>query len=238
MKTLPLIPTLMVLFFVILMMNLGFWQLNRAQEKEEMMVLLADSTISKVDSRVQLKQLPNYANVQLSGHYINDAPQLLLDNQIKDQIFGYDVFTPFFIKQIKTIIMVNRGWVAKEEFEADRLIINPQITMLKGQLTYPPKVGMQLGEIQLDKDKKNQIITYYEEDKISLFYYEKLCKDLDCLFSSKILWLNKDQDHGFKREWNPIVMPASKHIGYAVQWFSMTFVLIVIFIYWLIKSKE
>ena len=134
--------------------------------------------------------------------------------------------------------MVNRGWIAKEDFEADRLAINPQSTILKGQLTYPPKVGMQLGEIQLDKNQKNQIITYYEEDKISLFYYEKLCKDLDCLFSSKILWLNKDQDHGFKREWNPIVMPASKHIGYAVQWFSMTFVLIVIFIYWLIKSKE
>ena len=39
----PLIPSLITGFFVVLMLKLGFWQLNRAQEKEELLVLLADN---------------------------------------------------------------------------------------------------------------------------------------------------------------------------------------------------
>jgi cytochrome oxidase assembly protein ShyY1 len=50
--------------------------------------------------------------------------------------------------------------------------------------------------------------------------------------------LEKNQNQGFKREWSPIIMPPEKHTGYAVQWFSMTFVLILIFIYWVSKLKD
>ena len=41
----------------------------------------------------------------------------------------------------------------------------------------------------------------------------------------------KQRKHdGFVREWNPVIMSPEKHIGYAVQWFSMTFVLILLFL--------
>jgi cytochrome oxidase assembly protein ShyY1 len=128
--------------------------------------------------------------------------------------------------------------VAKDGFVEDDLVVNSKKLTLVGQLNNPPKVGLQLGDIQIDKTKNSQVITYFEEQKIIPFMHEKLCKSLDCLVSSKIIWLKQDQAQGFKRQWKPIVMPPSKHIGYAVQWFSMTFVLIIIFIYWLRKSKD
>ena len=237
MKKPPIIPLLMVLFFVGLMTFLGFWQLDRAKQKEHMLMLLADKNLTTISQRKQLKHLSQYAHIELRGHYL-DAPQLLLDNQIDNQVVGYHVFTPFQIDNLNTIILVNRGWVAKDGLLDGDLLIDSQKINLTGQLNNPPKVGLQLGDIQIDSHKNIQTITYFEEQKIIPFMHEKLCQSLDCLVSSKIVWLREDQPQGFKRQWNPIVMAPSKHIGYAVQWFSMTFVLIVIFIYWLIKTKE
>ena len=99
MKKPPLIPSIIVLAFVILMINLGLWQLNRAQEKEELLILLANDNITSIKQSNQIKALPQYANVELTGRFLN-APQLLLDNQIDNQTVGYHVFTPFFIEDL------------------------------------------------------------------------------------------------------------------------------------------
>ena len=235
MKKPPLIPSIIVLAFVILMTNLGFWQLNRAEEKKGFLKLLADNTITQITDRQQIKQLPKYANVKLKGHYLQ-SPQLLLDNQIDQQVFGYHVFTPFVLDDLNMTIMVNRGWVAKKDFSDADVNISPQTTQIAGKLNNPPQVGIQLGEIELKNNQAQQIITYYQTDKISTFLHEQLCNDLNCIVSNKILWLKVDQSQGFKRGWNPIVMLPSKHTAYAVQWFAMTFVLILIFVYWLRKA--
>ena len=234
MKKPPLIPSLIVLVFVILMTSLGFWQLSRAEEKEMLLELLADDHITEVNQRQQISQLPKYANVELKGYYLQ-SPQLLLDNQINDQVFGYHVFTPFVLDNLNMTIMVNRGWIAKNDLTDSHLKVNTQTTQITGKLNGPPQVGLQLGEISLNKEKPQQIITYYEKDKISNFLHEKLCTSLSCIISGKILWLKADQNQGFKRDWNPIIMLPSKHTAYAVQWFAMTIVLILIFTYWFRK---
>jgi len=238
MKKPPLIPSLIVLAFVVLMINLGFWQLNRAEEKEQILTLLADDRITLVEQTAQIKNLPEYANVVLRGHYLN-SPQLLLDNQVNAQQLGYHVFTPFVLDEMNLYIMVNRGWVAKDNFKEQPININSienqQDISIAGKLNHSPQVGIQLGEIELNNEKTQQIITYFDRTKVSKFLHESLCSRLNCIVSDRILMLNQTQDHGFKRDWQPIIMPPSKHIGYAVQWFSMTFVLIIIFIYWLRK---
>ena len=231
----PLIPTLIVLFFVILMTNLGFWQLNRAQEKQEILKLLANDHVTQIKSANQIKELPKYANVRLTGHFLK-TPQLILDNQINNQVVGYHVFTPFLLDGLNTTIMVNRGWLAKNSFSNALLTVETTHVEISGKLNSPPQVGMQLGEIELNDNMPYQIITYFDKPKVAKFLHEKLCSGLSCKISNKVLWLKQSESQGFKRDWKPIIMPPSKHIGYAVQWFSMTVVLIFIFIYWLMKS--
>ncbi len=237
MRKLPLIPTVMVLFFVILMTNMGFWQIRRAAEKEQLLELLADDNITDVTQKSQIKNLPKYANVKLKGHFLN-APQLLLDNKVSEGQQGYHVFTPFVVDGMNINLLINRGWVAKNDFSTDLLMINNSPMIIQGKLNTPPQVGIQLGEIELENDKPIQVMTYFDEDKVTGFMQEQLCKSLDCVVSRKILLLDENQKQGFKREWNPVIMQPSKHIAYAVQWFAMTIVLIVIFIYWLRKNNE
>jgi surfeit locus 1 family protein len=237
MKKPPFIPTLIVLAFVVLMTNLGFWQLNRAQEKEELLVLLSDEKITFVNQPEQIKELPQYSNVKFNGQFLN-SPQLLLDNQIDNQQIGYHVFTPFLIDNMNLYIMVNRGWIAKERFDMKDISVDTGVIELHGKLNHSPQVGIQLGEIELDATKPSQAITYFDRKVVSKFLYENLCKDLSCIVSDRILLLDKKLNHGFKREWNPVVMPPAKHMGYAVQWFSMTIVLILLFIYWVSKLNR
>ncbi len=231
----PLIPTLITAFFVVLMINLGLWQLNRADEKKHLLKLLANDSVTFIKTKDQIKNLPKYANIKLTGHYLN-APQLLLDNQVNNRVVGYHVFTPFKINDINLILMVNRGWINKKDFSDDFLKVDGTEYTINGKLNSTPQVGMQLGEITLDASLPNQIMTYYDENKTSVFLHQEICQQLDCVVSKKIMWLNQNQDQGFKRDWNPIIMPVSKHIGYAVQWLSMTIVLIIIFIYWVRKQ--
>lgn len=235
MKKPPLIPSLITLAFVVLMTNLGFWQLNRAEEKEQLLVLLSDDSVTEIKNRIQFKDLTQYSNIEIQGRFLQE-PQLLLDNQIDNQVVGYHVFTPFQIDSLDMTIMVNRGWIAKEGYKPEQLKVDSNPMKIFGKLNNPPQVGIQLGEIQLDLQNSHQIMTYFDKQKVSTFLHEKLCTKLDCLVSRNILWLQADQSQGFKRDWKPIIMPPSKHFGYAVQWFSMTVVLILLFIYWLRRS--
>jgi surfeit locus 1 family protein len=237
MKQPPLIPLLIVIAFVILMPNLGFWQLNRAHEKEDLLVLLANNNVTHINEAQQVKSLPQYANIKMVGHFLN-SPQLLLDNQVDNQHVGYHVFTQFLDDGLNLFIMVNRGWIGKDDFNSENLKVDSNSFTLQGKLNHSPQVGIQLGEIELDNNLAQQIMTYYDREKVKIFLYENLCKDLNCIVSDRVLLMKKNQNSGFKRDWNPIIMPPSKHIGYAVQWFSMTFVLIVIFIYWVYKLED
>ena len=237
MKKLPLIPTLITVFFVILMLNLGFWQLRRAEQKIHLLELLSNDNITQISDKSQLIKLPKYANITLRGHFLT-APQLLLDNQVNNGKQGYHVFTPFMIDKLNTFIMVNRGWLSKASLSTTKLTLDTTSVTIGGKLNSTPQVGIQLGEIVLDKNKTQQIITYYDDEKISHFLHAALCKDLNCVVSAKILWLNKDYPNAFNRNWNPIVMLPSKHVGYAVQWFAMSFVLVLVFVYWLRKQNK
>lgn len=235
MKRPPFIPTVLTVFFVVLMTSLGFWQLDRAKQKEQMLTLMQADNKIKINNINQLKSLPRYSVVEIRGHYL-DSYQFFLDNQFQEKRVGYHVFTPFYAEDLQSFILVNRGWIEKPQINSLEPLSNSQRT-LKGRLVFPPKVGFQLGEIELTNQAK-QVITYFEEDKIKSFLQSKLCKTKNCSVSQKVLWLDEAQADGFVRAWNPVIMPPEKHYGYAVQWFSMTFVLIVLFGYWLRKTSK
>lgn len=233
MKRPPFIPAALVLFFVVLMTSLGFWQINRADEKRIMLEQLSAENITPINKISELSSLPKYSVVELTGRF-NDSYQFKLDNQFHNKKVGVHIFTPFIINDLNSIIMVNRGWIPKEA--ALEKLPKQKIT-IKGRITNSPKVGIQLGEIEII-DSAIQTITYYEDDKINSFIKVKICNKNNCSISPQILWLDSSADNGLVREWKPVVMLPEKHIGYAVQWFSMTLVLILIFIYWLRKTKQ
>lgn len=45
-----------------------------------------------------------------------------------------------------------------------------------------------------------------------------------------IIRLDKQDAYGFVREWAIVSMPPQRHIAYALQWFAMALVILIIFV--------
>ncbi|MEJ5255984.1 MAG: SURF1 family protein [Acidimicrobiales bacterium] len=111
---------LFVLGMVVLMVNLGFWQLRRLDERRahnstiesrqdlppaSLAELLPAGTGSDADAVAEVA----YRMVTLSGSYATDQ-QVLVRNRTNDGLPGYWVLTPLVLDD-GTAVAVNRGWV-------------------------------------------------------------------------------------------------------------------------------
>lgn len=52
-----------------------------------------------------------------------------------------------------------------------------------------------------------------------------------------IIRLDKANAQGYVREWSIVAMPAERHYAYALQWFAMAFVILILFIALNLKKK-
>lgn len=219
-------PNWMMIFLAVLFissfMRLGFWQLHRADEKEQM--LLAQAALVKLKplelatSKISPKQ---YQNIQASGQYLPGV--FLLDNQHRKHLFGYDVLMPLLLANGK-VLMVDRGWIQGDPMRH----LFPDITTPKGIISlqgsaYFPSVNKWLLGPGLEKKKEN--LTILEAIDVKLL--GNILQKEVCPF---IMRLATDESSGFVREWPIVSMAPVRHIGYAVQWFAMAFAILILFI--------
>jgi surfeit locus 1 family protein len=106
--------TLATVAFVALTVELGNWQLRRADEKLARMTLLNERRLQpSFDLNTGDSASPDLAwrRVRAQGVYLSrDA--LLIDSRIHDHIPGYHVVDPLEVSGSRAIVLVNRGWMA------------------------------------------------------------------------------------------------------------------------------
>ena len=92
--------------------SLGFWQLDRADQKRTIEASIQKANTGVVELIVNQNELLNkeYYEVRLQGSYVSDK-QFIYDNQIVDQASGYYVLTPFVLTGQSNAIMINRGFI-------------------------------------------------------------------------------------------------------------------------------
>lgn len=223
-----LIPSLVTLFLMALLLSLGFWQLDRAKQKDLLQLRFKthfNAPYANV-SEVRLDDaLSRYRKVIAQGRY--DAEhQILLDNQIYQGKPGYHVFTPLrLIKEAKAVL-INRGWiplgVSRQQLPA--IGVNEVNRVLKGRVSQPANPGLRLdGPPSLADDPWPRVVQYLD--------YEQLAEQLGYPLEPAVILLDPAMEGGYVRDWRPTfggVGPA-RHRGYAVQWFSLAVALLVIY---------
>lgn len=212
-----------------LLLRLGFWQLDRAEEKKWMVAAQA----------YQAKQRPlhwnttsiapkQYQRLTVEGHYL--STHLLLDNQYDRHQWGYHVLSPFLLNDHR-IVMVDRGWVAGP---ITRQIVPKVITpietiYLSGEAYYPSRKTWVLGAAYEKKDE-TIILEQINIQLISQLLHKSV--------SPFIIRLGKNEAHGYLREWTIIAMPPQRHYAYALQWFAMAVVVFILFIALNLKKSD
>jgi len=208
---------------------LGFWQLARATEKKSMMAAFTELMAQAPTSFSQGYRPKQYEALEVSGHYL--PINLLLDNQQQQHQFGYDVLTPLLLPS-GLVILIDRGWVkgdmGRKQYPH---LAQPQTEItVRGSVYYPSERVWTLGEI-IEKKMENLVVI----EKIDTTLITQLLHKSVYPF---IIRLEKEDAHGFLRQWRLVSMPPERHIAYAYQWFAMALCVLFIFLGLSIQKKS
>ena len=214
--------TLLAVLGMALFMRLGFWQLERAGEKKHMIAALnAFSRQTPIDWLSGNALPAQYQPIQVQGHFLPDI--LLLDNQHHQHQFGYDVISPLVLAD-GSVVLVDRGWLAGDVTR--RIFPTTETPVHQVQLTgsayYPSEKNWILGQALEKKTANLAIVELLDTHLISQFLHKSVYPF--------IIRLEKHAANGYVREWAVVAMPPQRHYGYALQWFAIALLILILFI--------
>ena len=224
-----ILPGVLISLTVWGLLSLGFWQLDRADEKRaiESAIVVAQSNPAQLVEANEILDKEHY-RVLLNG-YFDTNKQFIYDNQIVKGNAGYYVLTPFVLNA-KTAILVNRGfvpWYGKRGELVDIEIDSQPRTIEVGLIR--PKQRIEL---------KQQAVSTTFPILIQSLDLDQLSQLSSYQIIPMLAQLDVNASDGFFRQWKPFYGSVDKHLGYALQWFLMALVLSIIAIRLLIKNSR
>ncbi len=212
-----------------LLIGLGSWQVKRGLEKKHIETLVSRQTLSHVDQRPTNWTDLNYQQVIVHGSWIQEHT-FLLENRVNQGRLGFELLEPFELKQDGSVILVNRGWVEKislNEFELSRVRDQSDAEVMdmvsvSGQL-YLPQKGFTLGPAYTDANAWPRLVQYFDK--------KALGQALDTELEPVIL-VELNPMPGLIANWSPWVVDASRHYGYAFQWWALALTLGIYGVIW------
>ena len=220
-------PNAKLLVFSLLMMplllSLGVWQLERADEKQQI-----------VDHHAHNQQLPPVVSAEelASGEdhqyrlawirgVVDNQRVIILDNKVKNGRPGYEILQSVTVPGLKEKLLINRGWV---EASLDRNIL-PSISPLQGEIQMRGYLYHALkGGYRLD-DGIRQVQDW--PSRVGWITVERAEQLFGESFLPFQLRLDQDSPAALKTGWTTVAVQPEKHIGYAVQWFAMAITLLI-----------
>jgi surfeit locus 1 family protein len=228
-RKIPVLPTIVTLIAVLILCGLGKWQLDRlawktdiltnlekARQYDQQKTPLSSDTLKSVTSQTDFKA------GFIEGRFHNDKETTVGPRTYRG-IAGYHIITPFEM-QDGTIILVNRGWVSEEYLPQSerREFLREGQTKVFGMARPSEKAN------RFTPDNKPNQNEWYHVDVAQIAKYNGF-HDHDIspyiFYSEK---LNKYYQ-GFPVPHDPAWAPNNNHLGYALFWFTMAGVLLIIY---------
>ena len=216
------------------LLSLGRWQLHRAAEKQDMLQHHRQGLMQPAHqlplSDNQGLTVEQYQRVQAQGKFINQH-NFLLDNQFYRHRVGYDVITPLQLAD-GAWVLVDRGWVPMGLSRQNR----PKIAEVAGQVSleghayYPSEKTWVLSSVLDNPGQWPLLIEKINTDRLGKLLHHPLYP--------YIMRLDARSPHGFARDWKIVSMSPAKHHAYALQWFSMAIVVMIIFVGWNVRTAN
>lgn len=221
-----LIPTIAFLLVLPGLIALGFWQIDRAEQKRELQNQYDErSRNAPVSLGGQVGDAEDLRYFRVTARGIFDAShQFYVDNRVHEGLVGYHVVTPLTIAGSNSIVLVNRGWIRG----------NPDRSILPE--ARPPAGIQTVNGVAVVPHKK--VFKLAEELPVGT-NWPKVWQRVDLQrFSSGVrspvhpIIILQDpvkQTDGLVREWKRLDTGIAVHEGYAFQWFSLALALAAIY---------
>lgn len=221
----PWFATLFTLIAFLILIGLGSWQIHRLSWKTNLIEALDkefkkdahDYPLIAIDLRDVSKDHPIKGSI--TGKFNYDQ-EIKVGPRNENGVLGYDIYTPFTLQTGGTIL-VDRGWIetAKSE-QKDRpetLIIGKQVLTGMARL---PSQPWSFGPGNIPKD---DIWIYVDIQEIAA------AKNIDDMVPAVFHLESSNKSAHDLLVTNERWQPRNKHLQYALFWFSMAGVLVLIY---------
>ena len=205
-----------------LFVYLGYWQLQRAEEKR-LLQMEYDSRASgpavQVENRLQRPEELQFYHVVAKG-YFETQYQILIDNRVHQGRAGYHVITPLRLPNSEVRLLVNRGWIPLGP-DRDRLpdFETPSgLLQITGVATVPAEKYFTLAQPEPGWQRVWQNMDMARYAAAVPFPVQPVVVLLD----------SENTAGGFTRDWSRLDAGISVHQGYAFQWFMLAAALFAI----------
>lgn len=222
----------MLVLAVAALAMLGFWQLDRARQKQAML----DAVEHVLEQRrpVAVAQVLDRAAsdvvwAEVNGRFV--APLIFLDNQQHQGSAGLRLYAPLALPGQQTRLLIDMGWLP---WPAGRLLPAVQLpdapVTLAGLLTPPPSVGLRVGDAP-SGGQTPLLVTRLDPNELSA--------QGDVRYAARVLRLDPASPLGYARDLNalPNTLPPERHRGYAAQWFALAVALFSLVLWRQLRKK-
>jgi surfeit locus 1 family protein len=220
-----LFTTLLTIVLLALLVSLGRWQLRRADEKRVLWDSFAAGTDLSQRIELDTPKITRYRHVEAEGRY-DGTRQVLIDNMFNAERAGYYVITPFALTG-GGWVLVNRGWVPLGASREARpaVPVGDEMRRIRGRADNLPAPGIQMGARTALGPPFPVVAPFPNSAEFAELLHEQ-----NWTHAAELVLLDADQPDGYARNWLPPGFPPMRHIGYAVQWFSLAVALMVIYV--------
>jgi surfeit locus 1 family protein len=229
------LTTIFVILGVIVLVKLGFWQLDRLQQKRDINALMSERwkqepfDLNTQEIPSDLEEL-EYRHVQATGKF-DYAHQILLSHQTYNETPGSILVTPLILDDGRAIL-VARGWIPTGEDAPENWskyqepegapvigLIKESQLLPNGSAPTPPKAP-QTEWYQINVDAIQPQMPY----KLMPVLLQQLPEEGRTINN---LPLRED----------PALLDESEHFSYAIQWYSFA-VILGIGYFFFIRTQE
>lgn len=216
------LPTIATFLLLPLLIGLGCWQLDRAHQKKiiEEAFEKHQPVLSIKDLKQPFNALLRYRPVRVIGHYDN-SHVILIDNKTYKHRPGVHVIVPLILEGSSKRVLINRGFLP---LKTRRYL--PHIEKEIGQRAIIGLVQFPNHQFVLKKEQFAETWPLLAQT-INLPELEKV---LHCPVYPFVLLQQSGDQNPLIREWKTVTFPSYRHLGYAVQWFSLALTLLFIYI--------
>lgn len=210
---------------------LGRWQLSRAAQKEALQARIdAQASLPRLDGRsLLLLAEPASAlhrGVTLRGHWIAQHT-VLLDNRQMNGRAGLYVLSPLQLEDSSAVVLVQRGWMARnfiDRASVPALPTPPGMIEIEGRIAPPPSKLYELGHAQSGRIRQNlDLASFRDESGLALLPV-----------SVQQTGPAADQ---LVRDWPLAATGVDKHYGYAFQWFGLSALIAILYVWFQIVRR-
>ena len=216
---------------IVATLMLGRWQLHRAEQKEAIQSRLErQGKLPPLEGQIVISLNEPGALMQrkvfVRGRWLTDIT-IFLDNRPMGGQQGLYVVTPFELEGSQTVVLVQRGWVPRNFMDRSLVpvIRTPGGTVaIEGRIVPPPGKLYEFAVAESGHIRQNLDIKSFSAEigvPLQLWTIQQLGTASD----------------GLSRQWPVVSAGIEKHYGYAFQWFALSALIAILYVWFQIVRR-